>query len=189
MKSLDAHQAAEAVFRIERTRLLAGLTRMVRDVGLAEELTQDALVAALSDWPDKGIPANPAAWLMATAKRRAIDQIRRRAMLERKHQELVLELDGASEHDPMDQIEQAMDDDIGDERLSLIFTACHPLLSTDARVALTLRLVGGLTTDEIARAFLTSEKTIAQRIVRAKKTLGSSGRPMKCPAAMHAASG
>lgn len=154
---------------------------MVRDVGLAEELTQDALVAALSDWPDKGIPANPAAWLMATAKRRAIDQIRRRAMLERKHQELVLELDGASEHDPMDQIEQAMDDDIGDERLSLIFTACHPLLSTDARVALTLRLVGGLTTDEIARAFLTSEKTIAQRIVRAKKTLGSSGATYEVP--------
>ncbi|SMD20084.1 RNA polymerase sigma factor [Rhizobium sp. RU36D] len=181
METRDTHIAAEAVFRIERTRLIAGLTRMVRDIGLAEELAQDALVAALSDWPKRGVPANPAAWLMATAKRRAIDQLRRRSMLERKHQELALDLDGASHHDPIGELEQAMDDDIGDERLSLMFTACHPVLSREARVALTLRLVGGLTTEEISRAFLTSEPTIAQRIVRAKKALGSSGASYAVP--------
>lgn len=158
---------------MERARLIAGLTRMVRDIGQAEELAQEALLAALSAWPTSGVPANPAAWLMATAKRRAIDSLRRRKMIERKTAIIGYDL---HRHDTaIEEIEAAMDDDIGDERLSLIFTACHPLLSADARAALTLRLIGGLTTNEIARAFLTSETTIAQRIVRAKKAIAGAG--------------
>src|SRR5215471_18745234 len=174
MAATETHQTIEAIFRIERARLIAGLARMVRDVGLAEDLAQDALVTALSEWPQSGVPRNPGAWLMAAAKRRAIDGFRRNQMLARKHAELVREL--AEERDTaVEDIEAAMDDEFGDELLSLIFTACHPVLSAEARTALTLRLVGGLTTDEIARAFLASEATIAQRIVRAKKTLGKAG--------------
>jgi len=177
---VDIHQAIETVFRIEQARLIAGLTRMLRDVGRAEELAQDALVMALSEWPRAGVPVNPGAWLMATAKRRAIDGIRHERMRARKHAEIGLDL--APEPDPgVDDIEAAMDDDIGDELLSLIFTACHPVLSPEARAALTLRLIGGLTTDEIARAFLSSEATIAQRIVRAKKTLSKAGLAYEVP--------
>src|SRR5690242_5813334 len=174
------HRAIEAIFRIERARLIAGLARVVRDVDLAEELAQDALVIALSEWPRTGVPANPGAWLMTAAKRRAIDAIRRDRMRKRKHEEIAREpdraFDGAAE-----AIEAAMDDDLGDELLGLIFTACHPILSADARAALTLRVVGGLTTDEIARAFLSSEATIAQRIVRAKKTIGKAGLSFEVP--------
>ncbi|HCL63861.1 MAG TPA: RNA polymerase subunit sigma-24 [Rhizobium sp.] len=179
MTTADTHRTVETVFRMERARLIAGLARMVRDVGLAEELAQDALIAALSAWPVSGVPANPAGWLMATAKRRAIDNLRRKTMIARKAALL--------EHDPdrhdtvFEEIEAAMDDDIGDERLSLIFTACHPLLSADARVALTLKLIGGLTTGEIARAFLTGETTIAQRIVRAKKAIAKAGIVYEVP--------
>jgi RNA polymerase sigma factor (sigma-70 family) len=176
----ETHQAIETVFRIERARLIAGLARMVRDVGLAEELAQDALVTALSEWPKTGVPDNPGAWLMAAAKRRVIDYFRRNKMLARKHAEIGRDLE--SERDcRIQDIEAAMDDDVGDERLSLIFTACHPVLSADARTALTLRLIGGLTTDEIARAFLSNEATIAQRIVRAKKTLGNAGLTFEMP--------
>src|SRR5262249_26564089 len=145
----------------------AGIARMVRDVGLAEELAQDALVTALERWPESGVPDNPGAWLMATAKRRAIDELRRRRMRERKHEQIGRELDGA----PAPDLDAALDDDVGDDMLRLIFTACHPVLSPEARTALTLRLIGGLTTDEIARAFLVPEPTVAQRIVRAKRTL------------------
>lgn len=180
METSDAHRTAETVFRMERARLIAGLARIVRDVGRAEELAQDALVVALDRWPTSGIPDNPAAWLMATAKRRAIDALRRARMMERKHDEIGRDLEGEQDS-TIDAIEASMDDDIGDERLSLIFTACHPVLSTDARVALTLRLIGGLTTDEIARAFLSSETTIAQRIVRAKKSLGGAGIAYEVP--------
>jgi len=178
----ETHQAIETVFRIERARLIAGLARMVRDVGQAEELAQDALVIALSEWPKTGVPKNPGAWLMAAAKRRAIDGFRRNKMLARKHAEIGrdLEDEGAV---GVEDIEATMDDDIGDELLSLMFTACHPVLSTEARVALTLRLIGGLTTDEIARAFLSNEATIAQRIVRAKRTLGASGLAFETPRA------
>jgi RNA polymerase sigma factor (sigma-70 family) len=180
MAANETHQAIEAIFRIERARLIAGLARLVRNVDLAEELAQDALVIALSEWPRIGVPANPGAWLMTTAKRRAIDAIRRDKMLERKHEEIARELDGA--FDGTDKvIEAAMNDDLGDELLGLIFTACHPVLSADARAALTLRVVGGLTTDEIARAFLSSEVTIAQRIVRAKKTIGKAGLSFEVP--------
>ncbi|NGO64348.1 RNA polymerase sigma factor [Rhizobium daejeonense] len=180
MKASETHRTVETVYRMERARLIAGLAAMLRDIGLAEELAQDALVSALAIWPKSGVPAKPGAWLMATAKRRAIDLFRRRRMMERKHSEIERELE--SEHiDAVAEIEARMDNDIGDERLSLIFTACHPVLSTDARVALTLRLIGGLTTGEIARAFLTSEQTIAQRIVRAKKTLGNSGVGYEVP--------
>lgn len=176
----ETQRAIEAVFRIEQARLIAGLARMVRNVDLAEELAQDALLAALSDWPQRGIPDNPGAWLMATAKRRAIDGIRRDAMRERKHAEIARDLDG--EHDTtIEEIEAAMDDDLGDELLGLIFTACHPIISREARVALTLRLIGGLTTDEIARAFLSGEAAIAQRIVRAKKTIGNAGLAFEVP--------
>jgi RNA polymerase sigma factor (sigma-70 family) len=176
----ETHQAIETVFRIERARLIAGLARMVRDVGLAEELAQDALVTALSEWPKTGVPDNPGAWLMAAAKRRVIDYFRRNKMLARKHAEIGRDLE--SERDcRIENIQAAMDDDVGDERLSLIFTACHPVLSADARTALTLRLIGGLTTDEIARAFLSNEATIAQRIVRAKKTLGNAGLTFEMP--------
>src|SRR5688572_14797272 len=166
----DAQRAVHAVFRIEQPRLIAGLTRMVRDVGLAEELAQDALVVALERWPESGVPENPGAWLMATAKRRAIDELRRRKRLERKHEELGREVELQARLGTPD-LEDRLDDDVGDDLLRLVFTACHPVLSTEARVALTLRLLGGLTTEEIARAFLVPEPTIAQRIVRAKRTL------------------
>ncbi len=175
----DASRAIEATFRIERARLIAGLARMVRNVDRAEELAQDALVAALAEWPASGIPANPGAWLIAVAKRRAIDALRRDTMRSRKHAEIARELDQG--HDPVAAIEAALDDDLGDELLGLIFTACHPMLSPEARAALTLRVVGGLTTDEIARAFLANEATIAQRIVRAKKTIASAGLGFEVP--------
>ena len=172
----ETHRAIEATFRIERARLIAGLARMVRSIDRAEELAQDALVIALAEWPRTGVPENPGAWLMTTAKRRALDALRREKMRARKHEEIAREMDGA-----VDAIEAAMDDDLGDELLGLIFTACHPVLSADARAALTLRVVGGLTTDEIARAFLTSEPTIAQRIVRAKKAIAKAGLRFEVP--------
>jgi len=165
----DAHRAIDAVWRIESARLIAGLARMVRDVGLAEELAQDALVAALERWPGSGVPANPGAWLMATAKNRAIDRLRRARLIDRKHQEVGHEL--TAEHDVIPALEAAIDGDPGDDLLRLMFTSCHPVVSPEGRVALTLRLLGGLTTPEIARAFLVPEPTIAQRIVRAKRTL------------------
>ena len=165
----DINRTIDAVWRIESPKLIAGLARMVRDVGLAEELAQDALVVALERWPEAGVPDNPAAWLMATAKNRAIDRLRRRKVTDRKHEELGREMD--AEQDPTPDLEAMLDDNIGDDLLRLMFTACHPVLSTEARVALTLRLIGGLTTDEIARAFLVPEATVAQRIVRAKRTL------------------
>ena len=176
----DAHRAVEAVWRIESPRLIAGLARMVRDVGLAEDLAQDALVAALETWPESGVPDNPGAWLMATAKRRGIDQLRRGATLERKQEELARELE-VRLGDEGEDIDAAIDDQVGDDLLNLIFTTCHPVLSTDARVALTLRLLGGLTTEEIARAFLVPEPTLAQRIVRAKRTLAASKVPFEVP--------
>jgi RNA polymerase sigma factor (sigma-70 family) len=180
MGASDTHQAIEAVFRIEQARLIAGLARLVRDVGLAEELAQDALVTALSEWPKTGVPQTPGAWLMATAKRRAIDTFRRDKMIERKQAEIGREL--LDEGDAsVESLEAALDDDLGDELLALIFTACHPVLSPEARAALTLRLIGGLTTEEIARAFLSNETTIAQRIVRAKKTLGNAGLTFAVP--------
>ena len=178
VEATDTHRAIDAVWRIEASRLIAGLARIVRDVGLAEDLAQDALIAALQQWPDQGIPNNPGAWLMAAAKHRAIDQIRRRTLLERKHEQLGYELDSAQ---PAPDLDAMLDDDVGDDLLRLIFTACHPVLSTDARVALTLRLLGGMTTDEIARAFLVAEPTIAQRIVRAKKTLAEKHVPFEVP--------
>jgi RNA polymerase sigma factor (sigma-70 family) len=180
----DAHRAIDAVWRIESPRLIAGLARIVRDVGVAEDLAQDALVVALEQWPKSGVPDNPGAWLMATAKHRAIDLLRRRQMLDRKHEEVGRELEvrqnetGAS---ALDAAVNALDDDIGDDLLRLVFVSCHPLLSTEARVALTLRLVGGLTAAEIARAYLSSEPTIAQRIVRAKRTLSAAGVPFEVP--------
>jgi RNA polymerase sigma factor (sigma-70 family) len=180
MSAGETHQAIEATFRIERARLIAGLARLVRDIDRAEELAQDALVVALSEWPRTGVPANPGAWLMTTAKRRAIDEIRRDRMRERKHAEIARELDDASDR-AADAIETSMNDDPGDELLGLIFTACHPVLSADARAALTLRVIGGLTAAEIARAFLSSEATIAQRIVRAKKTIGNAGLSFEVP--------
>jgi len=180
MTAGETLQAIEATFRIERGRLIASLARLVRDIDRAEELAQDALVIALSEWPRTGVPANPGAWLMTAAKRRAIDEIRRDAMRTRKHQEIARELDGAFD-DVAEAIEASMSDDLGDERLGLLFTACHPMLSADARAALTLRVVGGLTTDEIARAFLSNEATIAQRIVRAKKTIGAAGLDFEAP--------
>ncbi len=166
----DAHRTIDAVWRIESARVIAGIARMVRDVGLAEELAQDALVSALEKWPQSGIPDNPGAWLMATAKHRAIDRLRRSKLAQRKHEELAYELEDAHE-EVASKMEATLDDPIGDDLLRLVFVSCHPVLSTDARVALTLRLLGGLTTDEIARAFLVPEPTIAQRIVRAKRTL------------------
>ncbi len=176
----ETHRAIEATFRIERARLIAGLARAVRSVDLAEEAAQDALVAALSEWPRTGVPANPGAWLMAVGKRRAIDAVRRDRMRERKHEEIARASDDLA-IGPAEAIETAMDDDVGDELLGLIFTACHPVLSPDARAALTLRVVGGLTTDEIARAFLSSEATIAQRIVRAKKAIAKAGLGFAVP--------
>ena len=180
MTAADTHGTIEAVWRIESARLIAGLARIVRDVGLAEELAQDALVAALEQWPTSGVPDNPGAWLMATAKHRAIDVVRRSKVLERKQEEIAREL--AAERDAATaDIDAALDDHIGDDLLRLVFTACHPVLSTEARVALTLRLLGGLSTDEIARAFLVPEPTIAQRIVRAKKTLTEKQVPFEVP--------
>jgi len=176
------NRAIEAVFRIESPRLIAGLARIVRDVGAAEELAQEALVAALEKWPDTGVPDNPGAWLMATAKNRAIDELRRGKRLERKHQELGRDMD-AERDDAVAIAENAVDDDIGDDLLRLIFTSCHPLLATEARVALALRLLCGLTTPEIARAFLVPEPTIAQRIVRAKRTLAEAQVPFEVRAA------
>jgi RNA polymerase sigma factor (sigma-70 family) len=165
----DTHRTIDAVWRIESPRLIAGLARIVRDVGLAEDLAQDALVTALEQWPQSGIPDNPGAWLMATAKNRAIDRLRRNQLLERKHQELGREV--AVREMTVPDLTAGLDDDVGDDLLRLVFIACHPVLSTEARVALTLRLLGGLTTEEIARAFLVPEPTIAQRIVRAKRAL------------------
>jgi RNA polymerase sigma factor (sigma-70 family) len=176
----ETHQAIEATFRIERARLIAGLARMVRNIDHAEELAQDALVTALAEWPKTGVPANPGAWLMAAAKRRAIDAIRHSKMRARKHEEIARTLDETSDGGTQ-AIEAAMDDDLGDELLGLIFTACHPILPPDARAALTLRVVGGLTTDEIARAFLASEPAIAQRIVRAKKAIAKAGLTFETP--------
>ena len=170
MGSSDAQRAIDAVWRIESPRLIAGLARMVRDVGIAEEIAQDALVAALEGWPRSGVPDNPGAWLMATAKHRAIDRLRQGTLLERKHRELGHEIEARQEQGAPDP-EAAIDDDLGDDLLRLVFVSCHPVLSTEARVALTLRLLGGLTTEEIARAFLVPEPTVAQRIVRAKRTL------------------
>jgi len=175
----DAQRAIEAVWRIESARLIAGLARMVRDVGLAEELAQEALVVALERWPGSGIPDNPGAWLMATAKHQAIDHLRRSKRIERKHEELGREIEDG--RDPTPDLEAAMDEDVGDDLLRLVFVACHPVLSTEAQVALTLRLLGGLTTAEIARAFLVPEPTIAQRIVRAKRTLAAARVPFEVP--------
>jgi RNA polymerase sigma-70 factor, ECF subfamily len=180
MTDSDAHRAIHAVFRIESAGLIARLARMVRDVGLAEELAQDALVAALERWPESGVPDNPAAWLMATASRRAIDELRRSKRLERKDEELGRELEARQEMTEADLVD-ALDDEVGDDLLRLVFTACHPVLSAEARVALTLRLLGGLTTQEIARAFLVPEPTIAQRIVRAKRTLAEARVPFEVP--------
>jgi RNA polymerase sigma factor (sigma-70 family) len=174
------HRAIDAVWRIESPRLIAGLARMVRDVTLAEDLAQDALVAALERWPESGIPDNPGAWLMAAAKHRAIDTFRRKKLLERKHEELGREIDARQEA-AVANLESAIDDHVGDDLLRLVFVACHPVLTAEARVALTLRLLGGLTTDEIARAFLVPEPTIAQRIVRAKRTLAEKHIPFELP--------
>ena len=176
----DTHKAIETVWRIESPKLIAGLTRIVHDVGLAEDLAMDALVVALEKWPDSGVPDNPGAWLMATAKHRALDSLRRGKMLDRKHSEMLPDLERQQERS-VEEIHEAIDDDIGDDLLRLVFMTCHPILSTEARVALTLRLLGGLTTTEIARAFLTSEPTIAQRIVRAKRSLSNAGVPFEVP--------
>ena len=180
MTSADTHRAIDAVWRIESARIIAGLTRIVRDVGIAEELAQDALVAALEQWPGSGIPDNPGAWLMSAAKHRAIDHWRRNKLLERKHEELGRELDALQEMAVPD-FDAAIDDTVGDDLLRLVFISCHPVLSPEARVALTLRLLGGLTTDEIARAFLVPEPTVAQRIVRAKRALSEARVPFEIP--------
>ncbi len=178
----DTHRAIQAVWKIESAKVIASIARMVRDVGLAEELAQDALLAALAQWPNEGIPKNPGAWLTSTAKNRAINTLRRGKMLERKHAELGYEVEAARE-DTVQELDSALDDAIGDDLLRLVFTACHPLLPTEGRIALTLRLLGGLTTDEIARAFLVSEPTVAQRIVRAKRTLAEAHIPFEVPRA------
>src|SRR4051812_8014381 len=180
MTASDTHRAIDAVWRIESAKLIAGLTRIVRDVGLAEDLAQDALLAALESWPENGVPDNPGAWLMTAAKRRAIDTFRRVERLERKHEELGYEIESRRET-MVRELDEAIDDDIGDDLLRLVFMSCHPVLSREARTALTLRLLGGLTTDEIARAFLVPEATVAQRIVRAKKTLAEAKIPFEVP--------
>ncbi|HVG21806.1 MAG TPA: RNA polymerase sigma factor [Blastocatellia bacterium] len=179
MTDSETRRTIDAVWRIESARLIAGLARIVRDVGLAEELAQDALVAALERWPESGVPDNPGAWLMAIAKHRALDLLRRNKLIERKHGEIGRELE--AQERIMPDFNSALDDQIGDDLLRLVFTACHPVLSTEARVALTLRLLGGLTTEEIARAFLVPEPTIAQRIVRAKRTLAEARVPFEVP--------
>jgi RNA polymerase sigma factor (sigma-70 family) len=175
----DTHRAIDAVWRIESPRLIAGLARIVRDIGVAEDLAQDALVAALQQWPKSGVPDNPGAWLMAAAKHRAIDYFRRAALLDRKHEELAREF--AAREMVVPDFNAALDDNVGDDMLRLVFVSCHPVLSTETRVALTLRLLGGLTTAEIARAFLVPEPTIAQRIVRAKRTLSEKRVPFEVP--------
>jgi RNA polymerase sigma factor (sigma-70 family) len=182
----DTHRAIDAVWRIESARLIAGLARMVHDVGLAEDLAQDALVIALERWPESGIPDNPGAWLMATAKHRAIDLLRRNERLERKQEALGRALETRQEL-AVGDLDAAIEDDVGDDLLSLVFIACHPVLSREARIALTLRLLGGLTTDEIARAFLVPEPTVAQRIVRAKRTLAAAHVPFEVPVGAHRA--
>jgi RNA polymerase sigma factor (sigma-70 family) len=179
MTTADTHRAILAVWRIEQPRLITSLARMLRDVPLAEELTQEALLAALERWPAMGVPERPGAWLMATAKHRAFDHLRRGRMLRRKHEMLALDME--DEQQAMPDLDSALDDDIGDELLRLIFTACHPLLSREARTALALRMICGLTTEEIARAFLLPDATIAQRIVRAKRTLSESGLAYETP--------
>src|SRR6266576_706422 len=179
MPPQQAAEAIDAVWRIESARLIAGLARIVRDVGLAEDLAQDALVVALEQWPQSGVPDNPGAWLMATAKNRAIDRLRRNQLLERKHEELGREV--AVREMAVPDFDRALDDDVGDDLLRLVFVSCHPVLSTEGRTALTLRLLGGLTTEEIARAFLVPEPTIAQRIVRAKRTLAEKRIPFEVP--------
>src|SRR6266568_6332823 len=179
MTAADVHRTILAAWRIEQPRLITGLSRMLRDVTLAEDLTQEALVAALQHWPATGVPEKPGAWLMATAKRRALDDLRRRSMLARKHEMLIRDLE--QEQQAMPDPDAGLDDDIGDELLRLIFTACHPKLSREARAALALRMICGLTTEEIARAFLQPEATIAQRIVRAKRTLSDSGLAYETP--------
>jgi RNA polymerase sigma-70 factor, ECF subfamily len=189
MPATDTHRAIDAVWKMESPRLIAGLARIVRDIGVAEDLAQDALVAALEQWPASGVPDNPGAWLMAAAKHRAIDHFRRKQRLERKHEELgregVVQKIGTREvregEAQMEALDAALDDNVGDDLLRLVFISCHPVLSTDARVALTLRLLGGLTTDEIARAFLLPEPTIAQRIVRVKRTLAEKRVPFEVP--------
>ena len=180
MATGDTHRIVESIWRMESARIIAGLTRIVRDVGLAEELAQDALVAALEQWPESGVPDNPGAWLMAAAKHRAIDLWRRNKQLEPKHEELGRELQAQQETAVAD-LHAAIEDEVGDDLLRLMFISCHPVLSSEARVALTLRLLGGLTTDEIARAFLISEPTVAQRIVRAKRTLSEANIPFEIP--------
>src|SRR6202171_6218789 len=178
--STDIHRAIDAVWRMQSPRLIAGLAHLVRDVSLAEDLAQDALVAALERWPESGIPDNPGAWLMATAKHRAIDQLRRKTLLERKHEQFGYELEVQQEMAVPD-LDAALDDDVGDDLLRLVFISCHPILSTEARVALTLRLLGGLSTEEIARAFLVPEPIVAQQIVRAKRTLAKEHVPFEVP--------
>jgi len=180
MTASETHRAIETVWRIESPRLIGGLLRIVRDVGLAEDLAQDALVAALEQWPESGVPRNPGAWLMSTARRRAIDHFRHRGMAEQKHEQLGREID-ESQPDQAEGLVENMDDEIGDDLLRLLFIACHPVLSLEARAALTLRLLGGLTTTEIARAFLAPEPTIAQRIVRAKRTIAEARVPYEVP--------
>src|SRR5574341_889341 len=180
VSATDTHRAIEAVWRIESAKVIAGLTRLVGDVGLAEDLAQDALVAALERWPETGVPDNPGAWLMATAKHRAIDLVRRQAMQHRKHEQLGAELTERQQTAAPD-LDAGLDDPVGDDVLRLIFMTCHPVLSPEARVALTLRLLGGLATDEIARAFLVPEATVAQRIVRAKRTLAEAGVSFEGP--------
>jgi RNA polymerase sigma factor (sigma-70 family) len=176
----DTHRAIDAVWRIESAKVIASLTRLVGDVGLAEDLAHDALVAALEQWPESGVPNNPGAWLMAAAKRRGIDQLRRRSLLDRKHEQLGYELESTQDA-AVAELDEALDDNVGDDLLRLVFMSCHPVLSTEARTALTLRLLGGLTTEEIARAFLSSETTIQQRIVRAKRALSEAKVPFEVP--------